>query len=146
MESNLNNSVGFFNSKGLGPRIMFGTDGMHSDMLRSAGSAFFAGHNFDQIDYPETYRRLRNVHNYLFFNGFSGDGENNLVVLDYDTPTPLRQENFLGHFLFGLGSRQVSHVISQGNLIVESGRITTVDEQEILDESKVQADRLWKRL
>lgn len=50
-ESNLNNSVGYFNSEGLGSRIMLGTDGMHSDMLKSAKSAFFTGHNFDSIDY-----------------------------------------------------------------------------------------------
>jgi cytosine/adenosine deaminase-related metal-dependent hydrolase len=146
MESNLNNSVGFFNSKGLGPRIMFGTDGMHSDMLRSARAAFFAGHNFDAIDYGETYRRLRNVHHYLHSNGFGGDGENNLVVLDYDPPTPFRRENFLGHFLFGLESAGVSHVISQGKLIVKDGKVITVDESEVLTASREQAKRLWERM
>lgn len=146
MESNLNNAVGFFNSDGLSQRIMFGTDGMHSDMLRSAKAAFFAGHNFDAIDYHETYRRFRNVHHYLDRNGFSGDGDNNLVVLDYDTPTPLTQNNFLGHFLFGLESRHVQHVISNGKLIVEDGKILRVDEDKILSESRRQASRLWKAM
>jgi cytosine/adenosine deaminase-related metal-dependent hydrolase len=146
MESNLNNSVGFFNSKGLGPRIMFGTDGMHSDMLQSARAAFFAGHNFDTIGYAETYRRFRNVHRYLHSNGFTGDGEKNLIVLDYDAPTPFTNENFFGHFLFGLESGQISHVISQGKLIVEDGKIITVDESEILKESRIQAKRLWECL
>jgi cytosine/adenosine deaminase-related metal-dependent hydrolase len=146
MESNLNNSVGFFNSKGLGSRIMSGTDGMHSDMLRSAKAAFFAGHNFDDIDYGETYRRFRNVHHYLYSNGFEGDGENNLVVLDYDSATPLNTDNFFGHFLFGIESRHVSHVISQGRLIVEDGTILTVDEKEVHKESQVQAKRLWERM
>ena len=146
MESNLNNSVGFFNSKGLGKNIMFGTDGMHSDMLRSAKSAFFAGHNFDAIDYGETYRRFRNVHNYLSSNGFSGDGDNNLVVLDYQPPTPLHQRNFLGHFLFGLESRDVLHVISSGKLIVENRQLTTVREDEILADARSQALRLWQKM
>ncbi|MBK9358584.1 MAG: amidohydrolase family protein [Bacteroidales bacterium] len=146
MESNLNNSVGFFNSEGLGERIMLGTDGMHSDMLRSAKSAFFAGHNFDNIGYPETYRRFRNVHNYLQSGNFRGDGDNNLVVLDYDTPTPFNSSNFLGHFLFGIEARHVLHVISDGKLIVENGNITTVDETGILKEARIQAERLWKRM
>lgn len=146
MESNLNNSVGFFNSAGLGKRIMLGTDGMHSDMLRSAKSAFFAGHNFDQIDYSETYRRFRNVHHYLNANNFSGDGENNLVVIDYNTPTPFNCNNFLGHFLFGIESQQVQHVISQGKIIVENGRLTTVNEEQILAAARVQADRLWQKM
>jgi len=119
---------------------------MHSDMLRSAKSAFFAGHNFDNIDYAETYRRFRNVHNYLHSNRFKGDGDNNLVVLDYDTPTPFNSDNFLGHFLFGIESRQVTHVISQGKLIVENGKVITVDEQSILKDANVQAERLWQKM
>jgi cytosine/adenosine deaminase-related metal-dependent hydrolase len=146
MESNLNNSVGLFNSRGLSERIMFGTDGMHSDMLRSAKAAFFSGHNFDAIDYGETYRRFRNVHNYLNSNKFKGDGDNNLVVLDYDTPTPFNSNNFLGHFLFGIESRHVQHVISNGKLIVEKGNINTVDEAQILKDAQVQAERLWKQM
>jgi cytosine/adenosine deaminase-related metal-dependent hydrolase len=145
-ESNLNNKVGNFNSDGLGKNIMMGTDGMHSDMLRSAKAAFFAGHNYDSIDYPETYRRFRNVHNYLQTNDFEGDGENNLVVLDYDTPTPLNGNNFLGHFLFGIESRHVSHVISRGKLIVENGNLITVNESVLLAESKIQAARLWEKM
>lgn len=146
MESNLNNGVGFFNSKGLGNRIMFGTDGMHSDMLQSAKSAFFAGHNYDNIDYPETYRRFRNAHHYLSENNFTGDGENNLVILDYNSPTPFNTSNFLGHFLFGIESRHVRHVISQGKMIVQDRVIQTVDEQKILEESRRQAARLWEKM
>jgi len=146
MESNLNNSVGFFNSNGLGNRIMMGTDGMHSDMLRSAKSAFFAGHNFDSINYSETYRRFRNVHNYLHENSFTGDSDNNLVVLNYDSPTPLTANNFLGHFLFGIESRHVQHVISNGKQIIQDGNIITVNESEILLESGKQAIRLWERM
>ena len=145
-ESNLNNSVGNFNSAGLGPNLMMGTDGMHSDMLRSAKTAFFSGHNYDTIDYGETYRRFRNVHHYLHSNNFTGDGENNLVVLDYDTPTPLSSTNFYGHFLFGIESRHVEHVISSGKLIVKHGRISTVDEEKILAESMIQAKRLWDKM
>jgi putative selenium metabolism protein SsnA len=146
MESNLNNSVGFFNSDGLGPRIMLGTDGMHSDMLRSAKAAFFAGHNFDRIDYSETCFRFRNVHHYLHSNNFTGDGDNNLVVLDYDSPTPLTKENFYGHFLFGIESGHVTHVISQGSVILQDRKIVKVDEKKVLEESQIQARRLWKKL
>lgn len=146
MESNLNNSVGFFNSQGLSDRIMLGTDGMHSDMLRSAKAAFFAGHNYDNIDYGETYRRFRNVHHYLNSNGFHGDGDNNLVVLDYDTPTPLNSGNFLGHFLFGIESKHIQHVIAKGKIVVENGKLTAVDEQKILKEARVQAGRLWQKM
>ena len=145
-ESNLNNGVGYFNSEGLGSNIILGTDGMHSDMLRSAQSAFFAGHLHDAIDYAGTYTRFRNVHHYLHKNNFQGDGDNNLVVLNYDTPTPFNKNNFAGHFLFGLNAAQVEHTIAQGSMIVESGKLTRVNETEILKESGFQAEMLWRRM
>jgi len=145
-ESNLNNKVGFFNAAGLGENVIFGTDGMHSDMLRSAKAAFFVGQNFDTIGYDSVYKRFRNADKYLQFNHFKGHGPNNLVIIDYDSPTPFNQSNFLGHFVFGLESRQIQHVISQGKLVVENQQITTVDEEKILASVKVQAERLWAKM
>lgn len=145
-ESNLNNNVGFFRSEGLGARIMLGTDGMHSDMLRSAQAAYFAGQPFDSIDFAEAYRRFRNVHHYLKENDFAGDAENNLVVLDYDSPTEMNADNFLGHFLFGLRASHVKHVISDGEFIVKDRELQKVNEEEILAFTREQGRRLWNRL
>ncbi len=145
-ESNLNNNVGFFNADGLGEKLMLGTDGMHSDMLRSAQQAFFVGQGFDIVDYPGIYERFRNAHRYLAENNFSGDGENNLVVLDYQSPTPLYKDNFLGHFVFGFDASQVQHVISDGKLIVKNKIVQTVDEQGVMQFAQEQALRLWERM
>jgi cytosine/adenosine deaminase-related metal-dependent hydrolase len=145
-ESNLNNNVGHFKGAGLGENIMLGTDGMHSDMLQSLRAAFFAGRPHDTISFDSAYRRFRNVHRYLAENGFKSDGENNLVVLDYDPPTPITKENFTGHLLFGITSAHIRDVISRGRLIVRNRKITTVDEHEIKKESRKQAERLWKQI
>jgi len=146
IESNLNNNVGYFNAQGLSNNIMLGTDGMHSDMIRSAQNAFFVGQGFDQINFSSAYERFRKVHDYLQMNNFNGDGENNIVVLDYPSPTPINQDNFLGHFIYGFSSNDVQHVISNGKLIVKNRTIQTVNEEEILEFSKDQARRLWKRM
>ncbi len=145
-ESNLNNNVGYFNSKGLGSNIMLGTDGMHSDMLRSAHASYLVGQSEDDIDFVSAYKRFREVHNYLSNNNFSGDGDNNLVVLDYNSPTEINERNFLGHFIFGLTSNLVQHVISDGKLIVKDKIIQIVNEEEILKFTKEQSIRLWERL
>ncbi|MFK5855141.1 MAG: amidohydrolase family protein [Bacteroidota bacterium] len=145
-ESNLNNTVGYFNAKGLGNNIMQGTDGMHSNMIRSSQAAFFVGQDNDNIDFVSAYERFRMVHNYLSTNNFDGDGENNLVVLDYDSPTELNENNFLGHFIFGLASNHIQHVISDGKLIVKDRIIQTVAEEEIMQFTKEQAVRLWNKL
>ncbi|MEI6765223.1 MAG: amidohydrolase family protein [Bacteroidota bacterium] len=146
IESNLNNKVGQFNSEGLGKNLMLGTDGMHSDMVRSAQNTFFAGKNYDSFGFDEPYRRLRNVHNYVESNGFTGDGDNNLIVLDYPSPSPFNGDNFLGHFYFGMESKYVKHVISDGKMIVADKKIQTVNEAEILAFAKEQAQRLWDRI
>ncbi|MDD3741243.1 MAG: amidohydrolase family protein [Bacteroidales bacterium] len=143
MESNLNNKVGYFSGKGLGKNLMLGTDGMHSDMLQSAKFAFFAGQQSDIIGYDTAYERFRNVHKYLSTNGFKGDGENNLVIMNYKSPTPLTKDNFYGHFLFGFSSAIITDVISNGKLIVKNRIVQTVNEDEILEKSQKLAKRLW---
>jgi hypothetical protein len=54
--------------------------------------------------------------------------------------------NFFGHFLFGIESRHVTHVISRGKLIVDDSVMVNVDEKGILEESHKQALRLWEML
>jgi len=145
-ESNLNNNVGYFNGTGLGENIILGTDGMHSDMLQSAKAAFFVGQRHDSINYESAYRRFRNIHHYLHDNSYEGDSDNNLVVLDYDSPTPIYQDNFMGHFIFGINSGHVRDVISDGRIIVRDRKVITVDEDEVLKVSQEHARRLWNRM
>ncbi len=144
-ESNQNNNVGL-GSYGFSNRVMLGTDGMHSDMIRSAQSAYFAGVGVEGLSPAGAYARLRNVHNHTSLHGPCGDAPNNLVILEYDTPTPLRSNNALGHFFYGLTAGHVHTVVSQGRVIVEDGRLTRCDEDEILTFARQQAERLWNRL
>jgi cytosine/adenosine deaminase-related metal-dependent hydrolase len=92
------------------------------------------------------YERFRNVHRFIKTMGAEGDGDNNLVILDYDTPTEITSGNFTGHFTYGLESNHVLSVIAQGRVIVEDRRITSVDEAEILANAREQGLRLWQRL
>jgi cytosine/adenosine deaminase-related metal-dependent hydrolase len=145
-ESNLNNGVGNFNSAGLGQNIMLGTDGMHSDMIRSAQWAYFAGKNHDTISPKDTYRRFRNVNYYLESNKFKGDGQNNLVVLDYNHPTPFNQENFIGHFIYGFSSKNIQYVISNGEVVVRDYKLVCMNEDDILLYSREMAKKLWNNM
>ena len=145
-ESNQNNNVGFFTSKSLGDRIMLGTDGMHSDMLRTAKVALFAGTKYENQSYETIYKRFRNTHNYLNNNNFTGDGDNNLIVLDYKPRTDFNKNNFLGHFIFGINTTDIQHVISNGKLIVKNREITTANEKEIYEFAREQSIKLWEKL
>jgi cytosine/adenosine deaminase-related metal-dependent hydrolase len=145
-ESNLNNKVGFFDPKGYMEKIMLGTDGMHGDMLRSSRAAFLVGRYVEGISPAEIYRRFRKIHDYTGENNCCGDGENNLVILDYDSPTELNSDNFLSHFVYGISSNHIESVIARGKLIVENRKIMTVDEAEILAFSRETAGELWAKL
>lgn len=125
---------------------MFGTDGMHSDMIRSAKAVYMNSLRIDKTTPQKIYNRLRNVSNYLYQNNFNGDGENNLVVFDYKSPTDLNQENFLSHFLYGIESKHIQHVISNGKIIVKNKQLTMVNEAEMLEFSMEMGNKLWSKL
>jgi cytosine/adenosine deaminase-related metal-dependent hydrolase len=146
VESNQNNNVGLTGYKSITGNVLLGTDGMHSDMLRSAKAAFLVGQSTEGIGFDEIYSRFRSVHQYAREFGLHGDAENNLVILDYDSPTELTSDNFLGHFVYGIDSRHVATVICQGRVIVENGRVTTVDEAEVLARARQMGRRLWDKM
>jgi cytosine/adenosine deaminase-related metal-dependent hydrolase len=142
-ESNLNNNVGLANYSRISEKIMLGTDGMHCDMLRSAKAAFLSGQPVEGLGMDTTYTRFRNVHNYIQSSGFKGDADNNLVVLDYDSPTELTSDNFIGHFIYGINSSHVETVIAKGEIIVENRVLKTTDEAEILAYAREMGNKLW---
>jgi cytosine/adenosine deaminase-related metal-dependent hydrolase len=146
IESNQNNNVGVTGYALTSDNVMLGTDGMHCDMLRSAKAAFLAGQATEGIGFDEIYRRFRNVHRYAQASGFRGEGDNNLVILDYDSPTEVTSDNFLGHFVYGLDARHVETVICQGKVIVEAGKVVLVDESEVLRFSREMGKKLWDKM
>jgi cytosine/adenosine deaminase-related metal-dependent hydrolase len=146
-ESNLNNQVGLFSNKGtLEQKVLLGTDGMHSDMLRNAQINHFVHKQADQLDLTASYRRLRRVHHYLEENKIGGDGANNLIILKYQSPTPVDSDNWLGHLYYGLTAADITGVICNGEWIIRDGRFTKVDQTLIYRFSNEQARRLWKKL
>jgi cytosine/adenosine deaminase-related metal-dependent hydrolase len=145
-ESNQNNNVGLTGYAPLTDNVMLGTDGMHCDMLRSAQAAFLVGQATEGIGFDGIYQRFRNVHRYTREFGVQGDAANNLVILDYDAPTELTADNFLGHFVYGLDTRHVETVICQGQVIVENQQITTVDEGDVLAFAKEMGRKLWDKM
>jgi len=145
IESNLNNNVGIFNGNGLNNNIMLGTDGMHSDMIRGLKATYFYGQASEQIQMMEAYNRLRNTHRYTAQNNCKGDGDNNLIILDYNAPTPLTSDNFLGHLIFGIDTSDIIHVIANGELILKDRKLTKVDENEIMAFAKNTSLNLWSK-
>jgi cytosine/adenosine deaminase-related metal-dependent hydrolase len=145
-ESNQNNNVGLTGYAPLTDNVMLGTDGMHCNMLRSAHAAFLVGQATEGIGFDGIYHRFRNVHRYIQECGAQGDADNNLVILDYDAPTELTANNFLGHFVYGVEAHHVVTVVCQGRVIVENQQVTTVDEGDVLAFAREMGKKLWDKM
>ena len=146
VESNQNNGVGVAGYGTLTTNMMLGTDGMHCDMLRSAKAAYLVGQATEGIGFDGIYDRFRSVHRYVREFGGQGDDDNNLVILNYDAPTELAADNFLGHFVYGLDARHIETVVAQGQVIVEQSKVTKVDEVEVLNFAREMGKKLWEKM
>ncbi len=144
-ESNRHNAVGTFQPAGLGERILLGTDGMHADMLASLRAAYLDGQTMGGLAPSAAWQRLQRADDYLAVCGVQR-GDNDLVVLAYDPPTPVTPENFAAHVVYALGQSHVRHVVAQGRVVVRDGRVLTLDEAAVRAEARRQAQRLWQRL
>jgi cytosine/adenosine deaminase-related metal-dependent hydrolase len=69
-----------------------------------------------------------------------------LAVLDYIPPTPLTHQNLLGHFLFGMNSTTVHHVMVDGNWILWNKQLIGIDEEAVMAKAQKVAAKLWKKM
>jgi cytosine/adenosine deaminase-related metal-dependent hydrolase len=69
-----------------------------------------------------------------------------LVVLDYAVPTPVHDQSFAGHWVFGLSARVVRDVMVAGAWVVVNRRLAAVDQQQLAADALGEAERLWQRL
>jgi putative selenium metabolism protein SsnA len=150
--SNMNNAVGYNGLLHDYGGIALGTDGMGSDMFEEATIACFRAREQRRDIWPDHVVRMLHRGNAIlerYFGGSFGLLEPgcaaDLLLLDYDPPTPLREENAAGHFIFGLSSRNVHTVIVNGSVVLEGGSFT-FDTAAIYAEAREQAERLWSRM
>ena len=68
-----------------------------------------------------------------------------VIIVDYDPPTPLNEETFLGHFLFGICEANVDSSIINGKPVMRNGKLLWIDEAAINTKSREQASDFWKR-
>lgn len=68
-----------------------------------------------------------------------------IIIVDYNPPTPLAPENLNGHILFGVSGRSVDTTIINGRVVMENRKLVSVDEDEICAKSRELAQKVWKR-
>jgi putative selenium metabolism protein SsnA len=152
--SNMNNGIGRARVDALGPHVALGTDGIGSDMFEESRTAFFrlhedgsgAGADWALGRLAEGTRLGGRVFGEPALGTLEPGAPADLVVLDYDPPAPLDAASFAGHWIFGLSSRWVRDVMVAGDWVVLDRRLARLDQQELVDGARRQAERLWTRL
>ncbi len=160
--SNMNNAVGRFDLDGFlsrGITTGLGTDGLGSNMLaelftagvlqkhafgNSLAGSFDALYRLLFVNNPTIARRLLGVDVGRIAVGSPAD----IVLMDYEPPTPLDGGNALGHLLFGsaVHTMRVSDSFVAGRPILRDNQFVDLDEEAIYAHAREQAASLWKRM
>lgn len=157
-ESNMNNAVGCPPTRKLIEKDIttgLGMDGFTHDMFLSwrIASALYKHETRDinaaWTDLPRMIWKGNAKIGSRYFGRKMGCLEKgavpDMMVLHYDSPTPVTKENFNSHMLFGMNGSNVHMTICRGKLIAKEGHCLTMDEEKILFESRKQAEKLWKQ-
>ena len=69
-----------------------------------------------------------------------------VVLVDYDPPTPLDDSTALGHLVFGISQATVDTTICGGRILMEGKRLQLdLDEADLAARSRELARQLWER-
>ena len=68
-----------------------------------------------------------------------------IIIVDYDPPTPMTGDNLNGHVLFGMSGRAVATTVINGRVVMKDRQIKPVDEQRIFARARELAGELWRR-
>ena len=157
-QSNMNNAVGVapvLEMLNKGITVGLGTDGMSPGVLddaRVANILHKLNSNDPRVFFAESCQLLLENNSKIASRHFSkkiGVIEKgsfaDVIVVSYDPPTPLNENTFLGHFLFGICEATVDSTIVNGKVLMKNGCLLGIDEAAINAKSREQSADFWKR-
>ena len=69
-----------------------------------------------------------------------------LILVDYDPPTPLTAGNLPWHIIFGIDGSGVDTTIVGGQVLMRHRQLLTLDEAAIMARARELAGKLWQRI
>lgn len=157
-ESNMGNAVGTspvlkMYEKGI--LLGMGTDGYTADMTES----YKVGNIVHKLVNSDPNVAWGEMPNMLFINNpkiinrfidgtvgvIEAGALADLIVVDYNPPTPINSENINGHLLFGVSGRHVETTVINGKVLMENRQLVSIDEDKLMAKSRELAAEVWKR-
>ena len=69
-----------------------------------------------------------------------------LIVVDYDPPTPINKDNINGHILFGMNGNMVETTMANGQILMKDRELIGIDEEKVMADCRQASKELWKRI
>lgn len=157
-ESNMGNAVGCADVRTMlqhGLTVGLGTDGFTSDMFESVKVANIL-HKHEMSDPSASWAEVPQMifrHNREILSRYyphplgqlTSGAYADVIILDYDPPTPLDAGTYYGHILFGCAGGRVTTTIVDGRILMKDREILGWDLEEVHARSRELARRLWIR-
>lgn len=152
-DSNMNNAVGLPDYQRI-PQdipILVGTDGMHANPVHSFKQLFLLNRN-QKNSFEDTFSWMNKIYNdqlyfvKTYFPDFTNlqEGDNaDFILWDYVPPTPLTEENFLGHYIYGISERHVKSVVMRGEFLMQDYKIQVMEEDSENLKNYLQGEKLY---
>jgi putative selenium metabolism protein SsnA len=164
--SNMNNAVGRAPVEEMlaaGVNVGLGNDGFSMNMLQEMKATYLL-HKLAQADprampgnlvFEMAFQNNARIVDAVF-RPFSADfprvGElsvgaaADIVLLDYMPPTPMSEENFPWHMLFGIDGHHVNSTMVAGRWLMRNRQLLTIDEARITARARELSQALWQRM
>jgi putative selenium metabolism protein SsnA len=157
-ESNMANAVGcapVLEMMRRGVRVGLGTDGYTADIFESmkAASLLQKHHSGDPgAGWAEPPAMLFCENAAIATEAFDhpvgklvSGAHADIILVNYDPPTPLDAANLNGHILFGFTGGAVETAVIGGRIVMEDKKLLAIDEKEVMTKSRAVAAELWRR-
>ncbi len=157
-QSNMGNAVGTSQILKMAKKqilLGLGTDGYTSDILESykTGSTIQRHEAKDStvawVELPQMLFKGNRVITERFIDNSIGIIKEgalaDVIIVDYNSPTPIYKDNIDSHILFGISGRHVETTIVNGKIIMMNRKLVNLDEERIRARSRELATEVWKR-
>ena len=158
-ESNMGNAVGvspILKMMDKGVLLGLGTDGYTADMTESYKVAgILQRHNEAKPfvawgEVPTMLFENNKIITNRYLDGHVGTLKEgayaDVIIVDYNPPTPIDAGNINGHILFGVTGRHVDTTIVNGKILMDERKLVNIDEEAIMARSRELATSLWSRI
>jgi len=157
--SNMNNAVGVADLPAMlrgHMKVVLGNDGFSNDVFEEMRVAYLlhkVARNDPRILPADQLLDIVMVNNAALARQFFGQTFGRLepgavadvIMVDYDPPTPLSTDNFPWHIIFGFDGRKVDTTIVGGRVLMRHGAIPHLDTERIYARSREVAQATWER-